>query len=385
MRAVQAWARAAARQQPVEQASAVAGLPRTPSRQLVHSVEYGPVYAALRRYELTQVPGLLPATDQGAAMFDERELQVAPTSLLYERWIMLAVYEAFLGFGFVPADGARVPTQDLVRNEGGFDFQQGPFELVWTGRSGTPRIELSVQFEPELDRMQAETGISRRFRPDIWLTFRVDGSDPFEVALDAKYRRYSVPLSELRADDRRRAETHGAFFLADLQGTSIDKYYRGLRAVASFILHTDEDPRYEYWGERPLHAGGPSAAHRYGSLPVRPNAAGERNLRKLVRCLLMYHLHQDDLCWSCGRKLTGKRVYGGHRGLVYQCECGDPTFWVVSQCRGHRKHRLIKLGPDSFHAINPQRPYDCGCPECGDRLDTLGTVFASHDDSVSRG
>ena len=98
----------------------------------------------------------------------------------------------------------------------------------------------------------------------------MDGSDPIEVALDAKYRRYSVPLSELRADNRRRAEDARDFFLADLQGTSIDKYYRGLRAVASFILHTDEDPRYEYWGERPLHAGGPSAAHRYGSIPVRP-------------------------------------------------------------------------------------------------------------------
>lgn len=368
------WAGAAGHHYPVAQAGVVFGLPRTPSRQLVHSMEYGPVYAALRRYQLTQVPSLVPASDQDTPVFDERFLQVAPTSQLYERWIMLAVYQAFLGFGFVPADGARVPTEDLVQKDGGLAFRRKSFTLEWTGRPGTPRIDLDVQYEPDLRRVESTSGESRQFKPDIWLTFRVDGSSPFEVALDAKYRRYGVPLAELREVDRTRAEKYGSFYLSDLKGTAVNKYYRALRSVASFVLHTDEGSQYEYWGERPLTPGGPSVAHRYGSIPVRPNAAGERNLRKLVRCVLMYHLRLDDLCWSCGQRLSGKRVYGGHRGLVYQCDCGDPTFWVISQCRGHRKHRLIKLGTESFHAIHPERPFDCGCPECGDRMDMLGSA-----------
>lgn len=358
------WAKAQGAVPPLSAVRVDARPPVLRSSRVRRSQDYGPVYAAWEAYRRRQVPQLINQ-DTSEFVINEAGFQVAETSLLYERWLCLAVYDAFQNFNFKPPSATNRPTKKLKKVENGFEFRKVPYKLQWRGQEDTPSIDLTIQFEPEI-KFKDEIGEIKFYKPDIWLSFEVNGGEPVTFALDAKYRNYLAPISTLPEWNRIDAKTHGSYFLGDLIGTAAKKYYYALHTRAAFILHTDERREFKHWGDRPLRSNSRFVAHQYGSVGVRPNAEGTRHLDTLVRCLLMYHLELNCHCWQCGQAIDGKTVSDGKVGRAYQCTCGDPTFWIVSSCT--RGHPLVKLGKRSFHQTHSENDYACTCPVCGDAL-----------------
>jgi len=71
----------------------------------------------------------------------------------------------------------------------------------------------------------------------------------------------------------------------------------------------------------------------------------------------------------------------GRVSTYFQCKHGH-GFWAISHCQGPEKHRLIKLGEESFHRTKPGNVWNCECPECGDVLGERRPTIALSEESI---
>lgn len=363
--------------------------PRQPSLRLTRSLGYGPVYAGYRRlFHADRLEFSLDSLRRGLI-----ERTVMPTMQLYELWVFLETYAILVEqFGFRPSGAG--PLAHLEWQAGRLKLKRKQtyvLELIPENDLSSGAYVVRLTYEPPVDRPACSThkkcylGTKCKslpcyqdfsklypYGPDIVIETEGNGA-VCTFALDAKYRRYaSQPLSKADAEKCQVSTT----FEADVLCTAKQKYLDGMDYDAAFVVHSDPQSEYTYFGERKfpvtphrerLAGLRAYADHRYGAIYAVPLKT--RNLERLLKCLLMYHAGWCDICWSCRRRLLpGTEEQWAPEGKVskyYQCKNGH-GFWAVSHCRAG--HTLIKLGEDSFHKIEPDDVWNCTCPKCGDRL-----------------
>ncbi len=232
-----------------------------------------------------------------------------------------------------------------------------------------------------------------RLRPDVCLevTDRHDNAPKrFTFAIDAKYRNYPGYYY------RKERELHGVdtVFDLDLLITAKEKYYERLGCDAAFVIHSDCNKNYEDWGGGSSKQNSwPRPEHHYGA--VFSNPSNTQNLRKLLKCFLMYHMDIKNICWSCRSEIEERNVLSksnwveeeqydelGHRigthkkdngrqpvGYDYLCNQCQHS-WTRTWCMNtdidledrKREHRILKIGNDIFHDKSIK---GCICPSCG--------------------
>ncbi|MEM4724022.1 MAG: nuclease domain-containing protein, partial [Candidatus Hadarchaeum sp.] len=371
--------------------------PSAPSLRLTRSPGYGPVYAAYRRVSAPDSVELrLDAVRRGLA-----ERAIKPTSELYELWLFLETYALLVEqFGFRPVDNQPVAHLELQAGRLKLERNQSYKLELRPENDPSTTYRVRMTYEPPVDYPPCTPQKSRCYLPEVCPTlpcYRPNGEHysrgpdvvietehkgrTHRFALDAKYRDYDrQPLFQTDAI-RWGLETN---FDVDVLGTAKGKYLDGMGYDAAFVVHSDADSRFTYFGEGPFQTVPhrertakrlPAfAGHRYGAVYAAPGKTSKLEL--LVKCLLMYHAGWYDVCWTCRRRLlpeTGEQWKPiGKVSTYFQCQYGH-GFWAISHCAGSR-HRLIKLGCDSFHRTKPDDVWHCECPECGGDLSSLHTA-----------
>jgi hypothetical protein len=335
------------------------------TNKLVASAEYGPVTRAWETYRRqVQVP---EAHAELIARIDESS--IANTSLLYERWVTVKIYTALVERGFLPPPGepslldvlAVADKTITLHNANGAALR---LVKVCDGE----RVVLALRHEPQI---WAGDGSEYRV-PDLLVEARVTGRGRQRTetwVFDAKYKDYSRPAPSYQ---QKRARGYDSHFLADLVGVAEVWYRQWIRPPANLavIVHPDNRPAYTYWDQsqvegRPAGCRAPTP-HALLAVPVRSNAWGDANVKKLLRLLLGYRMGLTSTCWQCGS--DGERREVPSRGQAYGCEgCGSS--WVVTRCFRCGHDPLLKFGRASFHRLeSPHDPYNVHCPNCGDHF-----------------
>ena len=390
---VKSWAEECAQEPFVAQYGLHPELPKCPTRRLMRSTTYGPLYQALLDY-LDHQTSLLNPRQEG--LIDVvRNRGVLRTQDLYEKWVFLEIYgQLILSFGFEPVEDED-PFSDADPTSGVLRLPEGTSYQLSRPLSNRGQ-EWSIEAELSYDRkfFDPPNYDSSHLRPDVHLEICFEerrGAETtaphyttrcFQFAFDAKYRRYEA-MKGAGPQSEEVEKYNGSHYFLDLLGTARKKYFEGLDSNAAFVVHSD--PHWEsYWGEKPVEdlSGGetqPEAEgfvdHRFGSIFSTPDENGEgiRRVERMLRCVLMYHCKIDEYCWTCGERVAPKQVTKrgeesqNGKGLLYQC-CD--RFWIVTNCTGDEKgnkHRLVKFD-DSFHAIDEKEDskWSCICPKCGD-------------------
>jgi hypothetical protein len=392
---VKSWAQECAQNPFVAQYGLRPKLPKRPTRRLMRSTTYGPLYQALLDYLDHQTSSLDPR--QEGLVDIVRNRGVLRTQDLYEKWVFLEIYgQLILSFGFEPVE-EEDPFSELDSASGVLQLPDGASYSLSRLLSDKGRDwKIDVELSYDRDISNPPNWPSSILNPDVHLDVHLDRiskfrsidspvkstGQSFQFAFDAKYRRYrSMKDSSYREEDVQ--EYNGSHYFLDLLGTAREKYFKGLDTDAAFVIHSD--PRWSsYWGEKPVEdlprgERQPDAEgfvnHRFGSIFSTPDEEGEgiQRIERLLRCVLMYHCKIDEYCWTCGERVAPKQVTKGGeesqkgKGLLYEC-CD--RFWIVTNCTGDEKgnkHRLVKF-KDSFHATGEGEDveFSCICPQCGD-------------------
>ena len=185
--------------------------------------------------------------------------------------------------------------------------------------------------------------------------------------LDAKYRNYDSmdPL----------------YWYDDINEVAIKKYTNcfaggSTPATASFIVHTDEQEKYTYFGgyfdkhlcERLKGYKDDNPKHKFGSFSFLPNHT--ENFLAFMKLILEYHFMEEGLwriCWDCGSietKVSEEKTEGGF--IKYHIECNEcSSFWVRNHCASKSHHELVKHAMNNYHKEDePGDPWYVKCPEC---------------------
>jgi hypothetical protein len=399
-------------------------LPFQPSQRLLQSPDYGSVYSAFVNYKADASQQSTKGTDLLRAI---EERAIRPTWDLYEKWVFIEIYRALVqDFGFRPIGSNLL--DDLSTENTRLSLPEGrKFELVLVLASEIEaRCTVSLSYAPRIQPPPCEAGKNcydskvcpnllcyqhvmgnnghwSKLWPDIWLEILVDRNRALKFAIDAKMRRYGSQAIDTLGDRDKVAKKYGVdldtVFKVDLLGTAKREYLNGLGLTAAFIIHSDPDPRYTFWGampyehlperERRMGIASYWPGHKFGAVFASPTQP--RYIYRLLKCILMYHCGLHDICWNCRKRTTfengGARLdwkakpksmsekqaiavlnANARRGgaVYYVCpDCG--TSWIFQRCLG-RGHPLIKLGDDSFHARSrkyPMKPWRNLCPQCG--------------------
>lgn len=393
---VRSWAQERAQQSFVSQYGPHPELPRRPTRRLMRSKTYGPLYQALLDYLDHQTSSLDPREEGLVDVVRNRG--VLRTQDLYEKWVFLEIYgQLILSFGFEPAADEEDPFSDADTTSGILRLPEGSsyhLSRPLSNRGRKWRLDAELSYDRKI--FDPPNYASSHLRPDVYLDIDFDRQIEVEViasqttkcfrfAFDAKYRRYQA----LRDSGYRQKEVQkygGSHYFLDLLGTAREKYFKGLDSDAAFVIHSDLQ-RNSYWGEKPVEdlPGGevqPEAEkfvnHRFGSVFSTPDEEGKgiHRIERVLRCVLMYHCRIDEYCWTCGNKVKPERVTSKGepnekgKGKLYRC-CNN--FWIISNCTSSKKHRLVKLGEDTFHETEDGQPWACICPKCGDKIGSKST------------
>lgn len=196
------------------------------------------------------------------------------------------------------------------------------------------------------------------------------------VYLDAKYRNYDIQGEE-------------TFIKKDIIDVAIKKYiktfiYTKNEPIASMIVHSFNNPKYEYYG------GGFNKIaneidevineklikpHSYGGFPLVPS--NKKGLKTFLKLILEYHLSLFEfnlplyeICWNCGelKKVDRlkKATISGYEKFHYKCEeCKE--FWVKNHCSvPNKNHDLIKHIKNYHEVKDGKNPWYVICPICGD-------------------
>ena len=416
------------------------GIPLHPSQRLLQSVDYGPIYQAYLELSATvDVEGV----GKTLSLFEHyEERPIRSIDGIYELWLFFETYRILEeDFGFQPR-GQR-PIDALSWSKGKLNLPETGFDLVLSvDHDGvqTEVCQIQIRFDSTITQtppcqagkrcfdsrvctslqcykkiMEEGRDWNGKLRPDIWITVR-QGNMTRRFALDAKYRSYNklcVSNSELKFYGVDNTFDH------DVIGIAKMKYLDALGCDASFVLHTDQNPEWTFFGEQPFQktpsrqqasieggfvkfgnseslvavgglnvssGGGVWPGHRFGAVCVTPSTLG--NLHKVLKCILMYHSRVTNICWNCRKRMTATNggaqlnaeaelksadsdtetstapvvqaqidriEQGKDRGAVYYL-CPDcKSFWILQRCL-QKRHPLIKLGSESFHSASRTQP-----------------------------
>lgn len=206
---------------------------------------------------------------------------------------------------------------------------------------------------------------------------------------DTKYRKYDEMGRDFGLNE-------------DICDVAIKKYIesykdiKDFKATASFIIHTDVNNKYTYWGGYAkeklvdkLNVNSMSdycsPKHRYGAFCFLPGKTD--NFITFMKLIMEYHFRdlelsifnnskQDKLykviCWECGEfiniediKEIYMRCYNGVEIYKYHMSCPNcGHFWVKNHCAVHG-HTLIKHVYHNYHESEDGLWY-VKCPECDD-------------------
>lgn len=354
-------------------------LPKVTTR-LMESPRYAEIYQAFlivkggRNHQLERILRLITLIDTG---------HVRPTWEVYEMWCFARIYEGLVtGIAdLAPAKGQSLIDRIYV-SKGELKISTDPCKLVFDSKNPLHRHDTAIRLwhEPAVRTRARTNGTSGELRPDILLEV-TSSSGTKHFVFDAKYRGYGA----VTRDGRTR-------LIEDVRDVAYTKYFKSLGAfqtgtplsiAASFILHSEQDARFDYWGERPFdrfldQLGLPPigmsefAAHRYGAIRFRLDGDNLDPIRmpKIIN-LLRYHLGNEfsEMCLTCGCLAESvKNDAQRTQGRAYMCSnCGD--FWLVHHCAGKGgKHLLHKHGPASIHLLSTpaKTKWMFKCPVCGD-------------------
>jgi hypothetical protein len=342
-----------------------------PSRRLTDSPEYGPLYDAYRTYCSGSLLGVVETPDPSRITLRERPVDRLVN--LYEKWVFLEVYAILVEtFGFVPDSSAGqpcTPFDESDRTDLIPDLRRGQtFRLSWSPRTvhppGRPE-KVTIDLHYDVEHYDAS---GKPKRPDVRLEVSFDDTWAMECVLDAKYKKVLLEKDESYIFD----------MLA--KGVFENEYLE--RFGPTFLIHPSPAAGLTILGEQPLGMLGRERSehldipydewprHRYGSVYALPDDQGKANLRRLLDCILMYHMGLDDVCWRCGDYLLPEPVPRKDdpsrpgRGKAFICRAHG-EFSVRTNCPGAGKHKLIKRGSRSFHATASHDKWICICPECG--------------------
>ncbi len=307
--------------------------------------------------------------------------QIRPTWEVYETWCFTRIYEGLISEfgGSVPLPGESLIDRIVIDN-GEIKVLPEPCTLEFT--SSHPLHYQNIVFrlwrEPRLRSKNNDKNKMQMLRPDILLEVSKNMQKQHFV-FDAKYRGYKSSVGR-----------HANFLVKDVRDVAREKYLNSLDSfpdgsqlniVASFILHSERDDRYDYWGEQPFDDFleflniekinmNEHVAHRYGAVRFRTaneQAQSTKNSIKKLLHLIAYHSKFESVCLHCGVQAesvdnSAKRT----KGRAYSCpSCGD--FWLVHNCRGD-VHAIHKRRADNIHlpSKNSTSGWMYVCPVCGD-------------------
>jgi hypothetical protein len=377
-------------------------LPSRPSDRLTRSFAYGPIYSAF--WDYWKQPGISFAPLKPGLTRALETRAIHPACTLYELWVFVELYDMLTRtFGFrLPADAPTGHPLDLVDSTAGEvigdAMKRREFRLELRPVNNQQRvITLSLWYDTE--ERERHPGESR-LRPDVYIEVadskHGSKSKPLTFAIDANYRSYPGYYY------RKERDLHGVntVFDLDLLVTAKKKYRGRLRCNAAFVVHSDSYAKYTQWGGGPDELGNwPGPEHCYGAVFANPSSTN--NLRKLLKCFLMYHMGIENICWACRNEVKERedlsksnwvqteqhdemgRVTGihsvdiGRKPVGHDYLCGDcQRSWTRTWCRNAEfsledrilKHRILKIAVDNFHDLNQKGTI---CPTCGD-----GTVIA---------
>ncbi len=357
-------------------------LPSRPTDRLTRSLAYGSIYAAF--YDYQNQPGISFVPLKPGLMQALNSKPIHPACTLYELWVFVEIYDMLIHtFGFRLPVGAKVghPLEyaDGVADEVVGDALKGKEFCLELRPTNKQERQIAISLWYDTEESKRRPGASQ-LRPDIYLEVTDSNTGRrYSFAIDAKY--HSYPGYYMREE----REKHGVstVFDLDLLVTAKEKYYKKLGCNAAFVVHSDSNINYTYWGGNLYKPGDDWPDHRYGAVFAKPSDTS--NLRKLLKCFLMYHVGIEDICWLCRSEIYPKttserseRVYDAEhnyyerqtvqkplRGSKYECLICQQS-WMRQWCSGKGKHKLLKIGADTFHvpaAIGSQVG-DVACPSC---------------------
>lgn len=374
-------------------------LPDRPTDRLTRSFAYGSIYGAFCDYHSQSgisfaplKPGLVQALNSRA---------IHPACTLYELWVFVELYDMLVHtFGFrLPAGVKTGHPLDYVDSAAGEiigDALKGQKFCLELRPANNQQRVIAVSLWYDTEEWKRRPGASS-LRPDIYLELTDNKTSnrggPFMFAIDAKY--HSYPGFYMKPE-RQKYDVDTVFDL-DLLITAKEKYYGKLGCDAAFVVHSDANERYTYWGGKPYKQGDHwPMEHHYGAVFANPSYTN--NLRKLLKCFLMYHMDVENICWSCRNIIEERnilsasnwvateqydeagRVVGTHKldvgkqpvGRDYLCDycqrswvrtwCGDRSFTLEDRMI---KHKILKIGNDNFHS---RASKGIVCPSCGNGL-----------------
>lgn len=240
-------------------------------------------------------------------------------------------------------------------------------------------------------------------RPDFRFVITVTNpgghSNTKSFYCDTKYRKYDEMGCDLGLNK-------------DICDVAIKKYIESykdnevFKATASFIIHTDENKKYTYWGghskegiRNKLNDTKDNKRqeyllpeHRYGAFSFLPGKTD--NFITFMKLIMEYHFRSFDLnnskrkfdstelerkrdslykiiCWECGSSIDENSIneLSLKKGYKYHMCCSNcGHFWVKNHCAAHG-HTLIKHVYHNYHELEDGLWY-VKCPECDD-TDTL--------------
>lgn len=186
--------------------------------------------------------------------------------------------------------------------------------------------------------------------------------------LDAKYKNYDSMGSQ--------------WWYYDINKVAIKKYINHFvntdeAATASFIIHTDEQEKYVYFGgyfdkdlcEHFTDYTDDNPKHRFGSFSFLPDHT--ENFMIFMKLIIEYHFMDEELwriCWDCGSSDTSipndKRTIGGNK--KYHITCNNcSSFWVRNHCEKNTDHKLVKHATKNYHKEElTGDPWYVKCPVC---------------------
>lgn len=365
-------------------------LPVRPTDRLTRSFAYSPIYNAFCDYR--NQPGITLAPLRPGVMKALDSKAIHPACTLYELWVFVELYEMLIRtFSFLPpADAENSHPFDYVDSKAGEivgnALRGKEFRLELRPRNNQARvIKISIWYDTE-ERQRRREGSS--LRPDIYLEIedRASGKDKKCFAVDAKYRSY--PGYYMKPE----REKHGVkdVFDLDLLVTAKENYCGRLACDAAFIVHPHDNTEFVYWGGSPYKPDNKwPVEHRYGAVFATPSDTS--NLRRLLKCLLMYQMDIHNLCWSCHSEIKEQNVLSkskrvqiklsdgsgvetidiGQRPVGYDYLCDRCQHsWTRTWCMNPNidiedrklEHRILKIGNDNFHNKSQR---GCVCPTCG--------------------
>ena len=337
---------------------------RIRTNKLELSPEYSPALRAWTEYR-RQSTGFENAR-QLIDQLDERT--IAPSAILYERWVTVRLYSELLRRGFYPSLG-RANLIDLISiTDGEVVLQRGELDVELSAVFGGSSVQLRVRHEPIINRLDGKGYRTPDLVFDITVSTEYRGETLVSVqrwVLDAKFKDYRIRAPRGQLDDEKRFGSH---FLADLLGVAEFKYRRELGVDGSVIVHPNLSKEFLYldqeltdpWRKSFIES---TSAHSVLSVPLRPGSLSDRQVTRLLKIIFGYHFSLGKICWTCGIEAEVHAVPGA-QGDGCTCNiCG--SFWIVHRCFACGHKPLLKFASDPIHKVETGQPFNVHCPECG--------------------